>query len=384
MKITASRDLTFANICRECVDRKGIQVAGIIDCASPPVIADIEALLESGEMTPIAGGGLLYRDELVVIPGAELETHEPTGGLAHHLGYFPDVEALKSFSGAMAKYVTNMELSSQQCRMPAERLLRIVREHGGLFVPAHAFTPHKSLYGSCADSLHQVFSDESLALVAGVELGLSADTDLADRIGELSDFTFLSNSDAHSLPKIGREYNVLRMPEASYSGLEAALARRDGASVVANYGLDPRLGKYHRTYCESCLTVTQDPPPTRSCSLCGGAAVTMGVLDRIVSIADLPAPRHPPHRPPYRHQVPLQFVPGLGSVKLNALLNRFGVEMAVLHAADEDSLAGVVGRKAAGLICQAREGTLALQAGGGGRFGRARTVGERGQPTLDL
>ncbi len=348
------------------------------------MIADIGALLQSGEMSPIPGGGLLYRGDLVVIPGAELETHEPRGGLAHHVSYFPDLESLRSFSREMAQYVTNLDLSSQQCRMPAERLLRIVHEHGGAFVPAHVFTPHKSLYGSCARSLSEVFSEEARALVAAVELGLSADTDLADRIGELHDLTFLSNSDAHSLPKIGREYNVIRMPEASYAGLLAAFRRSDGAGVVANYGLDPRLGKYHRTFCEACLTVTQDPPPTSACSLCGASDVTMGVLDRIVAIADRESPVHPQHRPPYRHQVPLEFVPGLGSVKLNALLNRFGTEMAVLHEADEDSLASVVGGKGAGLIYQAREGTLALQAGGGGRFGRARTTGERGQPTLDL
>ena len=104
-----------------------------------------------------------------------------------------------------------------------------------------------------------------------------------------------------------------------------------------------------------------------------GAKVTMGVLDRIVRIADYDEPHSPQHRPHYQYQVPLQFVPGVGSVTLNRLINRFGNEMAVLHEADERELGQTVGAKIAGLIIQAREGTLPLQAGGGGRYGRAVT-----------
>ncbi|MBD3174953.1 MAG: TIGR00375 family protein [Armatimonadia bacterium] len=371
VKITASRDLTFEGICRECVDRKGVQVAGVIDCASPAVIADIEHLVETGEMEPLSGGGLRYRSELVVLLGAELETHEEGGGLSHHVCYLPDVPTLKRFSADMARKVTNMQLSSQQCHMPANLLAKEVLSREGLFVPAHAFTPHKSLYGSCAARMAEMFEEEVLAGIPAIELGLSADTSLADRLSELSGLSFLSNSDAHSLPKIAREYNILKMPEASFAGLRAALEGRGEAGVLGNFGLDPRLGKYHRTFCEVCDEVVLEPPPTFECSRCAGDKVTRGVLDRIVSIADREESRSPGHRPPYRHQVPLEFVPGLGSVKLNALLNRFGTEMNVLHEADEDEIAQVVGSKIARLILHAREGRLAMSAGGGGRFGKA-------------
>jgi uncharacterized protein (TIGR00375 family) len=371
VKITASRDLTFGSICRECTERKGLHVAGIVDCASPPVLADIEALVEAGEMVEVTGGGLLYRERLLVLLGSELETREPEGGISHHVCFVPDLAALRSLSDEVGRYVTNRELSSQQCRMPAERLLWLTVDRGGVLVPAHAFTPHKSLYGSCVGSLGRMFSDRAREHLVALELGLSADSGLADRIADLAPLTYLSNSDAHSLPKIGREHNALAVPERSYRGLLAALRREGDARVEANYGLDPRLGKYHRTYCEACLTVTHEPPPVRSCPSCGSDQVTFGVLDRIAEIADTAEPAPPPHRAPYVHQVPLEFVPGLGSVKNNALLNRFGSEMAVLHGAAEDELAAVVGTKLARLIVEAREGRLALAAGGGGHFGKA-------------
>lgn len=371
VKITASRDLTFANICWECTERKGVEVAGIIDCASPAVIHDIERLIEAGEMEPLPGGGLRYRDDLVVILGAELETYEEGGGLSHHICFLPDLPALREFSASMARRVTNLQLSSQQCHLPARRLAEEVLVREGLFVPAHAFTPHKSVYGSCVARLGEMFDDSVLARIPAIELGLSADTSLADRLGELEDITFLSNSDAHSLPKIAREYNIIAMPEASFTGLRLALQRRDGAGVAGNFGLDPRLGKYHRSFCETCDAVVLEPPPAFCCSRCGTGPITVGVLDRIMSIADRDESTSPSHRPPYCHQVPLEFVPGLGSVKLNALLNRFGTEMRVLHEAGEDDIAQVVGSKVARLILHAREGRLALRAGGGGHFGRA-------------
>ena len=101
-------------------------------------------------------------------------------------------------------------------------------------MPAHAFTPHRSVYGSCARRMTEIFPPEAWARIPAIELGLSADSTLADRIAELSDTTFLSNSDAHSLPKIAREYNLLRMHEATYAELLLALRREQGRAVVAN------------------------------------------------------------------------------------------------------------------------------------------------------
>ncbi len=380
VKITASRDLTFENIAIECARRKGVDVVGVVDCASPPVLQDIRRLVDDGEMVEHPGGGLRYRDQVTVILAAEFETFEPGGGQSHHVSYFPSVAALEGFSHEISGHVTNLELSSQACRMPARELLDMAGGFGAIFVPAHCFTPHRSPYGSCVERLSTMFGDAWEAIPA-IELGLSADTFLADRIGELAEKSFLSNSDAHSLPKIGREYNIVEMQKPSFEELRMALAREAGRRIEANFGLDPRLGKYHRTFCESCERIAPGEPPVMECQLCGSEDVTRGVLDRIVQIADFADARAPGHRPPYQYQVPLEFVPGVGTVTLNKLINRYGSEMAVLHEASPDELVQTVGEKIAGLIVQGREGTLPLKPGGGGRYGKA-TPGDSGQLNL--
>jgi uncharacterized protein (TIGR00375 family) len=252
---------------------------------------------------------------------------------------------------------------------------------GGIFVPAHAFTPHKSLYGACAERAAPLFG-EAWERIPAVELGLSADSDLADRIGELAAKTFLTNSDAHSLPKIAREYNLLELAAPTWEELRLALERREGRRVAANFGLDPRLGKYHRTCCEECGHIAQGTPPQLTCEACGSEKVTRGVLDRILAIADYSEPRHPAHRPPYQYQVPLQFVPGVGPVALRKLINRFGSEMAVLHQATEEELTLAVGAKIARLIALAREGRMVLASGGGGTYGKALSDASASQNAL--
>jgi len=382
VKITAARDLTFANIARECAQRKGIEIAGVVDCASPQVLADIEALIAGGDMVEIAGGGLRFRDKTTIILGCEFETVEADGSCAHHISYFPSLAELRRFASVMAGLVTNLDLSSQRCRLPAQKLWRVTDSCGGVFVPAHSFTPHKSIYGNCARRLSGIFDDRALAAIPALELGLSADSFMADRLAELADKTLLSNSDAHSLPKIAREYNALEIEEPTYEELLRALRREGGRRVSANFGLDPRLGKYHRTYCPRCDRIETQPAPVLSCPACGSPEVVRGVLDRVAEIADYAEPRPPAHRPPYRYQVPLQFLPKLGPVALGKLLNRFGTEMAVLHHAEAAELTQVVGRRLAQLIVAARDGALPLQAGGGGRYGRA--LADPAQAQLEL
>jgi uncharacterized protein (TIGR00375 family) len=251
VKITASRDLTFANIAWECKHRKGIDIVGIVDCASPGVIDDISQLINSGEMKPLKDGGLIYLDKVVIILGSEIETKESNGGLSHQIAFFPYFEDIKEFSKALSHLVTNVSLSSQNCKISAQEVFQIIiNQIGGILIPAHAFTPHKSVYGKCVKRLKEMFSRTTLKKIPAIELGLSADTEIADHLKELSEYTFLTNSDAHSLPKIGREYNIIELEKANFKEVLLALQRKEGRKITANYGLDPKLGRYHRTFCE--------------------------------------------------------------------------------------------------------------------------------------
>lgn len=377
IKITAAKSLNFANIAKECSDRKGIQIVGIIDCASPYVIEDIEKFLKTGDAYEIKDGGIIYKDKVCIILGSEIETSEINDegktGSAHNLCYFPSLVDIKAFSKEMSKYIHNITLSSQRACISAYELIDIVEKYNGILIPAHAFTPHKSFYGNCTSRLERIFK-EKFDKIFAIELGLSADTYLADQISELETRTFVTNSDAHSLPKIAREYNKILVEDISFKELLKALKGKDGRKILTNYGLDPKLGKYHRTYCENCNKPIEGPPPITECPICHGNNVTRGVLDRIVSIRDKKESKSPPNRPPYIYQIPLTFVPGLGAKTIDKLLSTFETEMNILHKLTEDDLEAVVGKKVAKTIVEARAGNISIQAGGGGVYGKL-TVG---------
>ncbi len=372
VKITASRDLTFANIARECKYRKGIDIVGIVDCASPEVIDDISQLINSGEMKPLKEGGLIYQDKVTIILGSEIETKEKSGGYSHQIAYFPYFEDIKEFSKALSRLVTNVSLSSQNCKISAQEAFQIINRIGGILIPAHAFTPHKSVYGNCVKRLREMFSKSTLKKIPAIELGLSADTEIADRLKELAQFTFLTNSDAHSLPKIGREYNIIDLEKVNFKEMLLALQRKDERKITANYGLDPKLGKYHRTFCEICNYTTTSNPPVYKCEKCGSDKIVKGVFDRIVEIGDYQQSLPPPHRPSYFHQVPLEFVPGVGKKTLDRLFSYFGTEMNILHKASYQEISQVVGFEIAQDIILARKGLLKLSPGGGGRYGKVK------------
>ena len=211
---------------------------------------------------------------------------------------------------------------------------------------------------------------EKFEKIFAIELGLSADTMLADTISELEDKTFVTNSDAHSLPKIAREYNKMLVKDISFKEVVKALKGEDGRKVLCNYGLDPRLGKYHRTFCDECNQVIETKEPVSVCPKCGSQKVTFGVFDRIELIKDKKESKSPANRPPYIYQVPLTFIPGLGAKTIDKLLDKFGTEMTILHKLSQDDLEAVVGEKVAKEIILAREGKMKLQAGGGGTYGR--------------
>ncbi|HEY0828940.1 MAG TPA: endonuclease Q family protein [Bacilli bacterium] len=367
VKITGSRDLTFFNIAREASERKGMDIVGIIDCHSPSVQEEIMMYLEKGDMVELEGGGIRYHQTTVIL-GCEIEVKDPGMGMAHLLVYLPTLHDMQAFTFWMKQHMKNVELSSQRIYVPARVLQEEVINRGGILIPAHIFTPHKSVYGSCSNRISHLLD---LKNIAAVELGLSSDTEMADHISELEPYTFITNSDAHSLGKIGREYNQVMLEEANFRELVKALAYQEGRCVEINYGLNPRLGKYHRTYCALCESILDEKEMSiKRCVNCGSVKIIRGVMDRIMEIADREAASSPPHRPPYQYQVPLEFIPGLGSKKLDLMLKHHGTEMDILHRLTREELVLAAGQEIADFIIRARKGTLSLDVGGGGRYGK--------------
>ena len=365
VKITGSRNLTLKNILQTATSRKGLDLIGIIDCHSPQVIEEIEQLIREGQATELSNGGVRF-EKTTLILGSEIEIYDQhCHGPIHVLCYLPTIEKMKIFSSWMTTLLKNIHLSSQRIYCDGITLQQKVKELGGLFIPAHVFTPFKSLFGKgVKESLTEVFDPN---LIDAIELGLSSDTYMVKGMSELVPYTFVTNSDAHSLGKLAREYQKMLVLDANFEELKKVLHQKEGRAIVANYGLNPLLGKYHETVCADCGEQITEEGHTH-CPYCGQQHLIKGVAKRIRELSDTPSQEVA--RPPYIHQVPLDFIPGIGPKTIDKLLNAFGTEMNILHEATVNELKAVLPEKLATRIDLARKGELAITVGGGGVYGK--------------
>lgn len=363
VKITGARSLTLTNILKESSRNKGIDMIGVIDSHAPAVQEEIKQLIGAGEAYELADGGIRF-EKVTLLLGSEIEIYdENCQGPIHVLCYFPVLEKIERFSEWLTTKMKNITLSSQRYYGTAKELQYKVKELEGVFIPAHVFTPFKSMYGKGVQrSLKEVFDPD---LIDGIELGLSSDTPMADQIKELHDYTFVSNSDAHSLAKIAREYQEIYMEDPSFKEFYWALHNVNERKIKQNFGMNPQLGKYHLTVCKDCLQpLTVDD---KKCPICGSTKIIKGVSDRI---KELKSPNmEKVNRPPYLYQVPLEYLPSLGPKTFEKLLKNFQTEMNVIHKVPFEQLKEVVPEKLAQSIINMREGKLAIKAGGGGKYG---------------
>ncbi|MFS0672735.1 endonuclease Q family protein [Ornithinibacillus sp. 179-J 7C1 HS] len=363
VKITASKNLTITNILKESSRNKGIQLIGVIDCQSPNVQHELKQLIRDGLAFELSDGGIRF-EEVTLLLGSEIEVYDKNcRGPIHVLCFLPSLQEMEQFSEWLVTKMKNITLSSQRYYGSAKELQYKVKELSGIFIPAHVFTPYKSLYGKGVNqSLEEVFDRD---LIDGIELGLSSDTFMADQIKELHSYTYVTNSDAHSLAKIGREYQEIMMKEPSFKEFHYALHQVEGRKIVRNYGMNPMLGKYHKTVCDKCLHYMSSD--TSVCEKCGSSKIVKGVADRIEELADFDGKVI--NRPPYLYQVPLEYLPKLGPKTFKKLLENFQTEMNIIHQVPYEELIEIIPEHIAKSIIQMREGKLVITAGGGGKYG---------------
>ncbi len=364
VKITGARSLTLTNVLKEASRNKGIQMIGVIDSQAPAVQEEIRQLIETGQAQELSDGGIRF-EQVTLLLGAEIEVYDAAcRGPIHVLCYFPTLEKITLFTEWLTDKMKNVTLSSQRYYGTAKELQYEVKALSGIFIPAHVFTPFKSMYGKGVQkSLREVFDPD---LIDGIELGLSSDTTMADQIAELHDYTYLSNSDAHSLGKIAREYQEIAMEQPSFQEFHFALHQVKGRKITRNFGMNPKLGKYYTTVCDHCSEPLT--PEMTQCPACGSLKVIKGVADRIRELADAENGRN--DRPPYMYQVPLEYLPKLGPKTFEKLLKQFRTEMNVIHHVRPEELKEVIPDSLADLIIQMRSGNMRIQAGGGGKYGR--------------
>ncbi len=230
-----------------------------------------------------------------------------------------------------------------------------------------------------------------------MELGLSADTNMADMISELHNLTFLSNSDAHSPwpNKLGREFNTFLIKEVSFEEIGKVLKREGGRGCVLNVKFNPLEGKYHKTRCRGCLLFFEPQVAEKfgwRCPKCRDQ-IKKGVDYRIgVELADLPAGKHPEHRPQCVHTIPLSEIIALSMGVKNAwsekvqaewrkFIDKFSTEINALISVPIEQLEEV-GKDAAEYIKHFREGKIQYVPGGAGVYGKLVRPGQ--QPKIEI
>lgn len=365
VKITASRRLDLKTVIFEDAPRKGLDIMGIVDTGSTLVTAEIEKMISTGELIELDKGGFLARNGVLMAAGSEVESREGV----HVIVYLPDLESIEKWQRYLRPRVHNLQLSTPKVDAGFRDILEKSLALDGIFCPAHAFTPHKGLYGMWTDKLSNKIGPD-IKYVQTLEIGLSADADMADTLEETGSFTYLSNSDAHSSPNIGREFNLLHIKGLNFGELRLCLRNKEDRRILANYGLDPRLGKYHRTFCPACGKINENKPPVMTCTFCGNKKIVMGVYDRIVAIQDYSQVHHPPGRPPYYYRVPLKDLPGIGPRTYSNLLQAFDNEIELMEKTPLEEIMRAGGKKAAAAIFNLRSERLVITPGGGGKYGR--------------
>jgi uncharacterized protein (TIGR00375 family) len=226
--------------------------------------------------------------------------------------------------------------------LDAKKLLQMTLDASpdNLFIPAHAWTPHFSVFGAASgfDTLEECF-EELTPHIYAIETGLSSDPAMNRRLSALDRITLVSNSDAHSAPKIGREANIFDTG-ISYPAMIEAIKTRKG--FLGTIEFFPEEGKYHNDGHRACgvsLTPRETIRHDYLCPVCG-KKVTVGVLHRVEKLAD----RKEGHRltgvPPYFSIIPLPDIIaeglqcGVNTKKVNAvyfaLLEKLGSEFTIL------------------------------------------------------
>lgn len=304
----------------------------------------------------------------------------------HNLVFMPDMDHADKFNRRLDA-VGNIQSDGRPILgLDARNLLEILLEttEQGFLVPAHIWTPWFSLLGSKSgfDTVEACFDDLSSYIFA-LETGLSSDPPMNWRVSQLDGYTLISNSDAHSPSKLGREANCFET-ELSYTAIRAAMETAAPDQFLGTIEFYPEEGKYHVDGHRKCR-FSSHPAKTRElddlCPVCG-KPLTLGVMYRVEALADRDEGVRPANASPYRNLIPLenmlsevlQVGPKTKKVlqAYNDLVRAFGSELNVLCHTPVEAL----GKSRIPLLAEAiqrmRQGLIHFDAGYDGEFGRVR------------
>jgi uncharacterized protein (TIGR00375 family) len=391
-----SRDLTPENLHKWSM-LKGIGVVGTADFTHPEWLAELKE-----KLVPAEEGLYRLRPELLddveeevppscrrevrFLPSVEISSIYKRGGRTRKihnvvcLPSFDAVDALNRRLGAIGNLKSDgRPILGLDSRDLLEICLEVCPEV--LFIPAHIWTPHFAVLGASSgfDSLEECF-DDLLPHIFAVETGLSSDPPMNSRLSQLDRCAVVSNSDAHSPPKLGREATCFD-GEMSYPAIYDALQTRDPARFTGTIEFYPEEGKYHHDGHRKC-GISWKPPQTLAadglCPECG-RKLTVGVLHRVEALADRDEDNLPPVDRRFEYLIPLDEVisscVGVGPKSkrvqgiYHELLQALGPELEILRHVTPTRIAEAGQPMLAEGIRRMRAGQVTVAAGFDGEYG---------------
>jgi len=306
----------------------------------------------------------------------------------HSLVFVPDLATAARMNAVLSK-IGNLSSDGRPILgLDAKELLKIVLDisDDALLIPAHAWTPHFSVFGASSgfDSLEECF-EELTPHIFAIETGLSSDPLMNWRLSSLDRIALISNSDAHSPAKLGREANIFNT-EISYKAMMNAIKTRDGFEGTIEFF--PEEGKYHYDGHRAC-GISLSPKETIKynylCPVCG-KRVTVGVMHRVEKLADRENGFRPSGAPPFYSLVPLPEIiaetlkVGVNSKAVNSeylqLIEKLGNEFKILMDTPLDDIERAGAPLIREAIARVRSGNVNIAPGFDGEYGKIKIFEE--------
>lgn len=302
----------------------------------------------------------------------------------HTLIFAPDFDTVQKINSALGKRGKLSSDGRPIFGFPVKDLVKIVLDISDncFLIPAHAWTPWFSLFGSNSgfDAIEECFGEES-GNIYSIETGLSSDPEMNWRLSALDGITLISNSDAHSPNKIGRESNIFDC-EIDYREIVDTIKRKDRKRFLATIEFFPEEGKYHYNGHRDC-GVLMSPKETKEkgllCPVCR-KKITVGVMQRVDDLADRPEGFIPEGEIPSIHIIPLVEIiadaigVGVGTVsatkEYEKMIGMGLSEFSILLDIPVEELANFSQPKVAEGIKRMREGKVNIVPGHDGVYGK--------------
>jgi len=381
-----SKDMDIPNLAK-WAKIKGISLMGSGDFTHPQWLSELKGFLE-----PKGNGIFRYAGIDFMLTAEVSNIYFKTGRTrkVHNIIFAPDFKTVEEVNAFLRRH-GNLEADGRPivgipCDKMVKELLKINPDC--MVAPAHVWTPHFSVFGSNSgfDRIEECFEEQTKHIYS-LETGLSSDPAMNWRWSKLDRFTLISNSDAHSPAKIGREANIFDRP-FTYKELNDILKNKDRARFLYTVEFFPQEGKYHwdgHRACEQRIHPRESKSLNNRCPACG-KKLTIGVMNRVESLSDRDEGYKLESSPYYKNLIPLVEIISsaleMGVVSLtvqreyNKLIAAFGSELNLLLNVTRDDILSQSPPKIGKGIIRVREGKVEVIPGYDGVYGEIKVYSE--------